>query len=93
MNALCARVIGTLRRECLDGVIPISVSHLRSLLKHWLKHHNSGRTHVFLRSGIPDPPATTSPKSASRHRREETYAVRARPIVGELHHDYFLVTA
>jgi hypothetical protein len=38
MNALCERVIGTLRRECLDWVIPLSKSHLRSLLKTWTRH-------------------------------------------------------
>ena len=42
MNALCERVIGTLRRECLDWVIPLSESHLRSLLKSWTRHYNRG---------------------------------------------------
>ena len=32
-NAICERVIGTIRRECLDWLIPLSASHLRSLLK------------------------------------------------------------
>jgi transposase InsO family protein len=32
-NAICERVIGTIRRECLDWLIPLSASHLRSILK------------------------------------------------------------
>ena len=32
-NAICERVIGTLRRECLDWVIPLSEAHLRSILR------------------------------------------------------------
>ncbi|MGB7600649.1 MAG: helix-turn-helix domain-containing protein [Candidatus Sulfotelmatobacter sp.] len=34
-NAICERVIGTIRRECLDWLIPLSESHLRSILKAW----------------------------------------------------------
>ncbi len=37
-NAICERVIGTIRRECLDWLIPISEPHLRSMLKEWVKH-------------------------------------------------------
>ena len=33
-NAICERVIGTLRRECLDWLIPISETHLRQALHH-----------------------------------------------------------
>jgi len=34
-NALCERVIGTIRRECLDWMIPMSETHLRSILREW----------------------------------------------------------
>ena len=34
-NSLCERLIGSLRRECLDWAIPLSEGHLRSLLKMW----------------------------------------------------------
>ncbi len=93
MNALCERLIGTLRRECLDWVIPLSESHLRSLLRAWIQHYNRGRPHMSLGPGIPDPPAITLPKSASRHRRCEGYSVRANPILGGLHHEYCHVAA
>lgn len=44
-NAICERVIGTLRREFLDWMIPLSESHLRSFLKSWVTHYNGGRPH------------------------------------------------
>ena len=93
MNALCERVIGTLRRECLDWMIPLSESHLRSLLRTWIQHYNRGRPHMSLGPGIPDPPAATAPQSASRHRRGGSYSVRANPVLGGLHHEYCLVAA
>jgi putative transposase len=34
-NAICERVIGTIRRECLDWLIPMSERHLRSILNAW----------------------------------------------------------
>jgi len=55
-NAICERVIGTIRRECLDWLIPLSESHLRSILKAWVGHYNHGRPHMALGPGVPDPP-------------------------------------
>ncbi|WP_422823038.1 integrase core domain-containing protein [Variovorax humicola] len=42
-NSICERVIGTIRRECLDWVIPLSGPHLRSILHEWVSHYNGGR--------------------------------------------------
>ena len=47
-NAICERVIGTIRRECLDWVIPLSEAHLRLILKWWVSHYNRGRPHMSL---------------------------------------------
>ena len=41
-NAVCERVIGTIRRECLDWVIPVSEHHLRRMLKSWVRHYPGG---------------------------------------------------
>ncbi len=94
-NAICERVIGTLRRECLDWVIPMSESHVRSILKSWIPHYNSGRPHMALGPGVPDPPPTISDlgKPCSRHRREDSYAVRAKSVLGGLHREYFFAPA
>lgn len=94
-NAICERVIGTIRRECLDWLIPLSEAHLRSTLKSWIAHYNSGRPHMALGPGIPHPPPSTllHPRPNSRYRGDESYAVRANPILGGLHHEYSLVAA
>jgi len=55
-NSICERVIGTIRRECLDWLIPMSESHLRAILKEWARHYNFGRPHKSLGPGVPDPP-------------------------------------
>ena len=93
MNAICERVIGTLRRECLDWLVPLSESHLRALLRAWIQHYNRGRPHMTLGPDIPDPPLATIGKSASRDRRGESYAVKAETILGGFHHEYRLAAA
>src|SRR5258708_31775310 len=52
-NAFCQRLIGTVRRECLDYVIPLSEKHLRKTLREWVSHYNHGRPHSALGPGIP----------------------------------------
>jgi hypothetical protein len=54
-NSLCERLIGTLRRECLDWIIPLSEGHLKRVLRSWMAHYNRGRPHSSLGPGIPDP--------------------------------------
>ena len=55
-NALCERLIGTLRQECLDFLISLTENHLRRLLQAWVLHYNAGRPHVALGPGLPQPP-------------------------------------
>lgn len=89
-NSICERVIGTIRRECLDWMIPLSEAHLRSILKSWVEHYNHGRPHSWLGPGVPDPPAMlgTVRKLESRHRLGEGVAVLAKSVLGGLHHEY-----
>ena len=94
-NAICERVIGTIRRECLDWLIPLSESHLRSILKSWVGHYNHGRPHMALGPGVPDPPSGVArpPAQLSRHRIVERLVLRVKSILGGLHHEYSLATA
>jgi putative transposase len=91
-NAVCERVIGTIRRECLDWTIPLSESHLRAILKLWVGHYNRGRPQSRLGPGVPDPPARVTDANTlkSRHRLGEDVAVFVRSVLGGLHHEYSL---
>jgi transposase InsO family protein len=93
-NSICERVIGTIRRECLDWMIPLSEEHLRSILKSWVEHYNRGRPHSMLGPGVPDPPreAGVVAKSQFRHRLSAGAFVIAKSILGGLHHEYSLAT-
>ena len=53
-NAFCERVIGTIRRECLDFMIPLGERHVRAILREWVRHYNRGRPHASLGPGIPE---------------------------------------
>jgi transposase InsO family protein len=90
-NALCERLIGTLRRECLDCLIPLSEHHLWRLLPVWMSHYNGGRPHMALGPGIPQPSAALPVAlQAHRHRLPAHCRVVTRPILGGLHHEYRL---
>jgi putative transposase len=90
-NALCERLLGTLRRECLDFLMPLTEHHLRCLLHEWAQHYNAGRPHMALGPGIPQPPLSLSvPRQTRRHWLPAQVHVVARPILGGLHYEYQL---
>src|SRR6266571_4357493 len=93
-NSICERVIGTIRRECLDWVIPLSEAHLRLVLKEWVTHYNRGRPHSMLGPAVPDPPngSATMQKRVSRHRLEEGVVVLSRSVLNGLHHEYLIAS-
>jgi hypothetical protein len=95
VNAICERVIGTIRRECLDWLIPMSQGDLRSILKSWVEHYNRGRPHSRLGPGVPDPPQELARirKSESRHRLAAGTLVLAKSVLAGLHREYLLATA
>src|SRR6267143_6399237 len=93
-NGLCERVSGTIRRECLDWLIPLSEAHLRQALRSWVEHYKRGRPHIMLGPGVPDPPAarpTATPKSC--HHLRDFGSIRSKPVLGGLHHEYSLCPA
>ena len=89
-NAYCERLIGTIRRECLDFMIPLNQRHLRHLLTEWVAHYNKGRPHSGLGPGIPDPSVALPAAGPSRHQIPRDHSVAARPVLGGLHHEYGL---
>jgi putative transposase len=70
-NALCERLLGTLRRECVDCLIPLTEHYLQHLLHAWVRHYNAGRPYMALGPGhstatlIPTGAAARPPAPAS----------------------------
>ena len=90
-NAYCERLIGTIRRECLDYLIPLSEKHLRTILKEWVAHYNQGRPHSSLGPGIPNlhGKPILKPK-VQRHELPAACRIRIKDVLGGLHHEYWL---
>ena len=88
-NAYCERLVGTVRRECLDFMIPLGEKHLSRILAEWVTHYNQGRPHSSLGPGIPEPVEMLLPTQPhSRRFSTDIHEVAARPILGGLHHEY-----
>jgi hypothetical protein len=47
------RLIGTLRRECLDHIVVLNETHLRRLLREYLTYYHRARTHLSLAKDAP----------------------------------------
>jgi putative transposase len=92
-NAVCERLRGSLRRECLDFLIPLTEHHLLRLLKVWRTHYNRGRPHTSLGPGIPHPPAGLPATPLIGHRLPAQSRVVSRSVLGGLHHEYGLELA
>ena len=82
-NAYCERLIGSLRRECLDWFIPLNERHVRMLAREWAIHYNEGRPQMSLAPGIPDPPPGL-PVAHLRHRHnvKEGFSIKKKSILG-----------
>ena len=78
-RAYVERVIGSIRRECLDHVIVFDESSLRRILRSYLDYYHRSRTHLSLGKDSPEPRPIQPPKMGS---------VVAVPQVGGLHHRY-----
>jgi hypothetical protein len=90
VNSVCERFGGTLRRECLDFLIPFNERHLNLILKSWATHFNHGRPHLSLGPGIPAPLQQPPPENGSRHSIPAGHFIRSKPVPGGLHHEYSL---
>lgn len=88
-NAYCERLVGSIRRECLDFMIPLGEKHLRRIVAEWVRHYNQGRPHLSLGPGIPEPAPVFLPlQGHDRHSLAEDCKVVARAVLGGLHHEY-----
>lgn len=76
-NGHVERLIGSIRRECLDHMIVFSAAHLRSVLQSYVHYYNNQRTHLALSK---DPPNSRAV--------ERNGTLISRPLLGGLHHRY-----
>ena len=73
------RLIGSIRRECLNQVIVLSERHLRSILRNYSDYYHHVRAHLSLDRNSPIPREVELPE------RGKVYSI---PMVGGLHHHY-----
>jgi transposase InsO family protein len=85
-NTFCERLIGTIRRECLDFMIPVTERHLRAILREWIFHYNRGRPHSSLGPGVPDA-LPDRVVTSNGHKLPENQRVMSTSILGGLHHE------
>ena len=78
-NPYVERLIGSIRRECLDHIIIFNEHHLRGVLSKYFQYHHKTRTHLSLNKDCPQP-RRIQPPSAGK--------IIAFPEVGGLHHRY-----
>jgi len=83
-NPYAERVIGSIRRECLDHMIVLNEQHLRRIIAPYLRYYHGARTHLSLDKDAPDGRAVQPP---------HTGKVVALPHLGGLHREYVRLAA
>jgi len=78
-NPYAERLVGSIRRECLDHMIVLGEQHLRRILKAYFTYYHKSRTHLSLCKDTPEP-RPVHPVSAGE--------IVELPEVGGLHHRY-----
>ena len=79
-NGFAERLIGSIRRECVDHLIVLSEAHLRRILQTYTRYYNDIRTHRSLDKDAP----VSRPV-------QRTGSIKSHPILGGLHHHYVRV--
>ena len=78
-NAYAERLIGSIRRECLDHIVIINERGLRRVLAAYVDYYLTSRTHLALNKDTPVSRAAAAPDDGT---------IVAMPCVGGLHHRY-----
>src|SRR5262245_13998162 len=76
-NGYAERLIGSIRRECLDHIVVTGEQHLRRILQCYLEYYNTVRTHLALGKDVP-----------IRRVIQCHGSIEGRPVLGGLHHQY-----
>ena len=84
MNAICERLIGTLRRELLDRTLILNRAHLRAVLAEYQEHYNTARPHQGIGQRIPD----SDPRPHVTAADPSTWQIRRKPVLSGLINEY-----
>jgi transposase InsO family protein len=79
-NSFAERLIGSIRRECMDHIVVLGETHLRRILQTYARYYNKIRTHRSLDKDAP----VSRPV-------QPTGSIKSYPILGGLHHHYVRV--
>jgi transposase InsO family protein len=79
-NGYVERLIGTLRRECLDQVLIFNEAHLRKILSAYAAYYNQARTHMALQKDAP-----------LQRCVQRSGSIAAIPVLAGLHHQYIRI--
>ncbi len=90
-NSICERAIGSMRRECLDHMIPLTENQLRWILKGWVIYNNQTRPHSALGPRVRELKNTPVPLQWFRHRIGSGQKVVSKDVLNGLHHEYCLI--
>ena len=85
MNAICERLVGTLRREILDRVLILGEGHLRTILAEYQVHYNTARPHQGIAQRVPDGEHDGDHITVTDLDRERIYR---KPVLGGLINEY-----
>ena len=85
MNAICERLVGTLRRELLDRVLILGEAHLRAVLTGYQGHYNMARPHQGIGQRVPDDERDTHPATVTD---VGTRQIRRKPVLNGLINEY-----
>ena len=85
MNAICERLVGTLRRELLDRMLILGERHLRAVLIEYQAHYNMARPHQGIGQSVPG-----DERDASRATMTDidSERIRRKPVLGGLINEY-----
>ena len=81
-NAICERLVGSIRRACLDHLLILSDAHLWRIRNAYVRYFNRSRLHQGINQRVPEPGDTSA---SSVHGGGNVVAF---PVLGGLHHAY-----
>jgi len=85
MNAICERLVGTLRRELLDRVLILGETHLRAVLTDYQAHYNMARPHQGIAQRVPADERDAHPATVTDI---DTRQIRRKPVLNGLINEY-----